>query len=96
MSDDFKPRRYACMQWPSLRLRHDIKFEHGFLTVGNQEDADLVERNQAFGKQIHPIKYDPKPVPESPSKVEELIESEIVSALSEKQPRARRGAIGTR
>lgn len=96
MSEEFKSRRYACMQWPFLRLKSDVRFEAGFFTAKTQEHVDLVESNDAFGKQIHPIKWEPKPVPVKTGKVEELIESEIANALAERQPKARRGGIGTR
>lgn len=93
---EFKPKRYACMRWPFLRIGGHIKFEGGFFTANTPEEVQLVEGNEAYGKHIHPIKWEPKPVPVKTGQVEELIESEIVAALAEKQPRARRGAVGTR
>lgn len=92
----FVARRYACTQWPFLRMSKDVRFEAGFYTARTQEEADIVEANEAFGIHIHPIKWAPKPVPTKPGKVEELIESEIIEALAEKQPKAKRGAIGTK
>lgn len=96
MSDEFTPKRYACVQWPFLRLGKEIKFEGGFYTAKNEDEVKLIESNSAYGVHIHPIKWAPKPVPTKPDKVEELIEMEVASAISSKQPRVRRGAIGTR
>ena len=96
MSEEFKAKRYACTQWPFLRIGKDIQFEAGFYTARTKELADMIEANEAFGKHIYPIKWEPKPVPTQPGKVETLIESEIAEALAEKAPRARRGAVGTR
>ena len=93
---EFKSRRYVCMQWPFLRLKSDVRFENGFYTADSEEKVNLIEGNEAFGKQIHPIKWEPKEVPVKPGKVEELIESEIAEALAARQPRVRRGGIGTR
>lgn len=93
---EFKSKRYACMQWPFLRLRGKVQFDKGFFTAQTPEQVEIVETNQAYGVHIHPIKWEPQPVPTKPGKVEELIESEIANALAEKQPRVRRGAIGTR
>ena len=95
MSGEFKARRYACTRWPFLRIGGKIQFEAGFYTAQSKEDADLIEGNEAYGKHIHPIKWEPKTVPTKPGKVEELIESEIASELAARQPRARRGAVGT-
>ncbi len=95
MSEEFKSRRYACTRWPFLRIGGKIQFEAGFYTAHTEEDAAMIESNEAYGKHIHPIKWEPKPVPTKPGKVEELIESEIASELAARQPRARRGAVST-
>lgn len=92
----FKARRYACMRWPFLRIGSLVHFENGFYTAQSEDEANLIEGNDAFGKHIHPIKWEPKAVPTKSGPVAELIESEIVAALAEQQPRARRGSIGTR
>ena len=97
---EFKSRRYACMQWPFLRLsgpeKVSVRFERGFFTATTEAEANVIESNESFGKQIFPIKWEPKPVPSQAGPVESLIESEIVSALAEQQPRVRRGKIGTK
>lgn len=95
MGEGFKPRRYACIRWPFLRLRH-LQFCAGFLTVNSQEDADLVESNDAYGVHVHPVLWEPERLPSKPGKVETLIESEIEAALIEKKPKARKGAVGTK
>jgi hypothetical protein len=84
------------MQWPGLRLRHDIRFEHGFFTADSKDKADLIESCESFGRAIHPIKWEPTAVPVVQGKVEEMIESEIANELAARQPKARRGGIGTR
>lgn len=96
MSEEFKAKRYACMQWPYLRIGAKVKFERGFYTANTPEEASLIESCESYGKAIHPIQWEPKEVPSVPTKVEALIEDEIRSALAAKQPRARRGAIGTK
>lgn len=93
---DFTPKRYACTRWPFLRLQKGIKFNAGFYTTKSQEENDVIEASDSFGIHIHPIMWKPKEVPTKPGAVEALIESEIESALAERQPRARKGAIGTK
>ena len=96
MSEEFKARRYACLTWPFLRLGGGIKFEAGFFTARTPEHVSLIEGSDSFGKHIHPIKWEPTALPVKQGKVEELIEAEIADALAERQPKARRGGIGTR
>lgn len=93
---EYKPRRYACTRWPFLRIGGQIKFENGFYTTKSEEEQQMIEENEAYGKTIHPIKWEPKEVPTKSGPVETLIEDEIIAELAAKQPRARRGAVGTR
>lgn len=100
---EYKPKRYACMRWPALRmgvtpeLKNGIKFNAGFYTTRSQAEQDVIEASEAYGVHVHPILWEPKEVPTKPGKVETLIEAEIEAALASKAPpKARRGAIGTR
>ena len=93
---DFKPKRYACIRWPFLRLKGGIQFRAGFFTANSQDEVDTIESNEAYGVHLHPVLWEPEKLPTKPGKVETLIESEIEAALIEKKPKARKGAVGTK
>lgn len=96
MSEEFKAKRYACTRWPFLRVGGGVKFNAGFFTATTPEQVEAIEKNEAFGKSIHPILWEPKAVPTKPGKIEALIESEIVEQLAATKPAVKRGARGTR
>ena len=102
MSEEFKPKRYACVKWPFLRIgsgkpgESALKFNAGFFTAQDEREVGLVEKNEAYGIHIHPVQWEPSKTPSKPGKVQELIQEEIESALAANEPKARRGARGSR
>lgn len=88
----FVPRKYICSRWPFLRLRGGIRFEVGHFTATTEEQAEVVESNNAFPGQIIRI-HERKT--KQPS-IEEAAEITALQELQKLQPQARRGMIGTR
>ncbi len=93
---DFKAKRYACIRWPFLRLAGGIKFNAGFYTAKSAEEAQAIEKNEAFGVHIHPVLWEPSATPSKPTTVQTLSEADIEQALEVAKPKAHRGARGSR